>query len=178
MDLDRYIDSIMPANDKERRRLRQRLQEFSVLDSGTGIRQLCVPLGCGIPFREHLYYRSLLMSTALVQSLYHTTHEQAAVTVDEHGLLWLTMHMHDSAYDDDFWVYLPADSEDQAVEMYETSGININDLVRYVWQFDDWRWPVPRLQFNDGPWLYLVTNDLSLSLEEAFDQLVINNTLI
>ena len=138
MDLDRYIDSIMPANDKERRRLRQRLQEFSVLDSGTGIRQLCVPLGCGIPFREHLYYRSLLMSTAPVQSLFHTTHEQATVTVDEHGLLWLTMHMHDSAYDDDFWVYLPADSEDQAVEMYETSDININDLVRYVWQFDDW----------------------------------------
>ena len=28
MDLDRYIDSIMPANEKERRRLRQRLQEL------------------------------------------------------------------------------------------------------------------------------------------------------
>ena len=173
--LDVYIDSMHPSSEKERKKLNKLLKEFWVIDKDNGIREIRVPKRCNIPFRGNLYCWSDLMDMDMQETYYRGIRDEAGLVVDGYGLLWLRIHNHDSAYDDDPEVFFPVEDANEAAFLYDKEGPYIS---KYFWNDPDDVLVVPHFRFNDAPYLYLVTNDLALSKDEVFDQLVVCNALI
>ena len=171
MDLDKYIDSMHPASEKERKKLKKILCGYRVYDDEDGVRTICVPKGFNIPFRDHLYSWDDLKIMAEKKRYYDRPHDQAMLVEDEYGLLWLKIHRHDSAYDDDLFVFFPVEDDKEAYNLYE---FELRDILKYFWPHPEDKLVIPHFRFNDGPLLYLATRDLTLSREEMFDLLVAN----
>ena len=169
MDIDKYIESIHPSTEKERKKLRKILNGFGVWDKGKGIREIRVPKRCHIPFRGNLYSWNDLMNTVMVETYSKGLNEKGGLVEDEFGLLWLRIHKHCSAYDDDLQVFFPIEDVKDAEFLYDKEGPRI---IKYFEDFTGDGLVIPHFRFNDAPYLYLVTNDLTLSKVEMFDQLV------
>ena len=171
-----YIDSMHPATEKERKKLQNILRGYSVYDDNeSGIREIHVPKGFYIPFRNNLYSWHDLMIMAEKKKYYERIHEQAALVEDEYGLLWLKIHCHDSAYDDDLFVFFPVEDDKEAYNLYE---FELRDIRKYFWDFPEDKLVIPHFRFNDGPLLYLVTDDRSISKEDMFDLLITSNVML
>lgn len=174
MDIDRYIESMHPSSEKERKKLKKILCGYVVHNIGGGVREIRVPKGFYIPFRGNLYSWLDLMHAVMRKTFYSGFWNRAGLVEDEYGLLWLRIHRHDSAHDDDLEVFFPVKDANEAAFLYDKEG---SQIARYFWNDPSEGLVIPHFRFNDSPYLYLVTNDLSCSKEEMFDQLVINNVI-
>ncbi len=175
MDINKYIDSMHPATEKERKKLKKALCGLAVYDNNKGIREIHVPKEFYIPFRNNLYCWHDLMIMAEKKKYYERPHDQAALVEDEHGLLWLKIHSHYSPYDDDFFVFFPVEDDKEAYNLYE---FELRDIQKYFWSNSEDKLVIPHFRFNDGPLLYLATDDRSISEEDMFDLLVSSNVLL
>jgi len=171
MDIDKYIESMHPSSEKERKKLRKILGGYYVHDHECGIRDIRVPKGFHIPFRGNLYGWSELMRTTTVKVFKYG----ARLVVDEYGLLWLRIHFHDAPHDDDPEVFFPVENADEAEAIFDKEGPFA--AAKYFFKSLDDGLIVPHFRYNDGPVLYFATNDLSLSRDKMFDLLVTSNIL-
>ncbi len=171
MDIDKYIESMHPSSEKERRMFKKILGGYHIYDHECGIREICVPKGYVIPFRGNLYGWGELMRTTTVK----VSEYGARLVEDEYGLLWLRIHYHDSAHDDDPEVFFPVENADEAEAIYDKEGSYA--ALKYFWNSLDDGLRVPHFRYNDAPYLYFATNDLSLSKDEMFDLLVTSNVI-
>lgn len=174
MDLDKYIDSMHPATDKERKKLKKILSGYSVHDNEKGIRKIRVPKDYGIPFRDNLYNWHDLMSMAEKKTFYESVHDHAALVEDEHKLPWLKIHNYFSPYEDDLYVFFPVEDEKEANNIYD---FELRHIHKYFWPKPEDKLVIPHFRFNDSDYLYFVTKDLTLSEDEMFDLLVASNVI-
>lgn len=171
MDIDKYIESMHPASEKERVKLKKILRNYYVYDHEYGVREIRVRKGYYIPFRGNLYGWHELMYTATVKVFKYAS----KLVVDEYGLLWLRIHYHDTQHDDDPEVFFPVENADEAEALFDKEGPYA--AAKYIWNSLDDGLVVPHFRYNDGPYLYFVTDDLSLSRDDMFDLLVTSNVL-
>ncbi len=175
MDIDKYIESMHPKSEKERKKLRKILSGYGVFDISHDVREIIVPKGYNIPFRGNLYNWSILMHTTKVDVKRNKTGNGYVPVVDEYGKLWVRIHNRDSAHDnDDDEVFFPVEDEIEADKLYDKVGPNILGYFGYS-PYD--KMLRPHFRFNDGPYLYFQTNDLTLSRDEMFDLLVESNVI-
>ena len=175
MDIEKYIDSMHPTSEKERKKLKKILCEYYVYDNKSGIREIRVPKGYYIPFREHLYSWNELIHAAVLKPYNKSFRSGAGLDIDEYGMLWLRIHYHDSVYDDDLHVCFPVEDANEAEFLYDMEGPNI---TKYFWNRLEEGLILPHFRFNDSPYFYLATKDLIISQEEIFDQLVTCNVIL
>ncbi len=168
MNIDKYIESMKLPTIKERKKLKKILAELYIHDRESGIREIIVHKGCHIPFRGNLYGWEELLRTSIVK-----TFEMGAwLVIDEYGLLWLRIHRHDSAHDDDPEVFFPVENADEAETIFDKEG-PFAAAKYFFYGLEDLT--VPHFRYNDGPYLYFATKDLTLSEEEMLDRLVACN---
>lgn len=170
MNIDKYIESMHLPTERDRKKMKKILRDFYVHDWESGIREIIVPKGCRIPYRGNLYGWEELMRTSTMKVF----ELGARLVIDEYGLLWLRIHRHDSAHDDDPEVFFPVENADEAETIFDKEG-PFAPLKYFFYGLEDLT--VPHFRYNDGPYLYFATKDLTLSEEEMLDRLVVSNIL-
>jgi hypothetical protein len=163
-----YIESMNLPTTKEFKKIKKMLSKLHIHDWESGIREIIVPKGFNIPFRGNLYGWEELMHTSTVK----TFEIGAWLVIDDYGQLWLRIHRHDSQHDDDPEVFFPVENADEAEAIFDKEG-PFAAAKYFVHSLEDLS--VPHFRYNDGPYLYFATKDLTLSEEEMFDRLVACN---
>jgi len=175
MEIEAYIDSMLPPMQKQRRKLGRTLRDFQVEDKGRDILKLRMPKGFVIPYRDRTYGWCGLMDTVMQECYFGTMRDDTGLVRDEYGQLWLRIHTRDSWYDDDTEVSILVKDAGEAKKPYLRNGPYNGQYFDYHLREDV---PEPQFRYSDAPCLYLVSDEMELTCKEAFHRLVECNKIL
>lgn len=172
--IEEFVDSMMPRNAKEKKKLMNIVRQVNVYTEGDHY-VVRVPKDLmGIPYEGWWYSLPMLMHAVPLKVYEKSFRRFAAYTKDEYGRLWLRTTHDDSAYDDYQQVFFPVKGEWEADNIYAQVGTN---TMTYFWGCDD-EMIVPHFRANEGPYLYMAMKSLPMSRDEMFAYVIDNNVLI
>ena len=94
---DAIIEEMRPASEKERKRLKRILKNFSI-ENYRGLRKTYTEF-MPVYFDGDLYLWSELERAEVLATLYHSSRSEKKVVKDRHGRLWLFTLYDDTSYD-------------------------------------------------------------------------------